>query len=46
MQKEDLLTDTIFDPCNFSLDYTFKGWFFWVRWLERIDIFYIYQMLI
>ncbi len=24
MQKEDLLTDTIFDPCKFFLDSTFK----------------------
>ncbi len=24
MQKEDLLTDTTFDPCWFLLDYTFK----------------------
>ncbi len=25
MQKEDLSTDTTFDPCWFSLDYTFKA---------------------
>ncbi len=24
MRKEDLLTDTMFDPCWFSLDYTFN----------------------
>ncbi len=24
MQKEDLSTDTTFDPCWFSLDYTFN----------------------
>jgi hypothetical protein len=24
MRKEDLSTDTTFDPCRFSLDYTFK----------------------
>ncbi len=24
MRKEDLSTDTSFDPCWFSLDYTFK----------------------
>jgi hypothetical protein len=24
MQKEDPMTDTIFDPCKFSLDQTFQ----------------------
>jgi hypothetical protein len=25
MQKEDLSADTTFDPCSFSLDFTFKS---------------------